>query len=134
MLNIAPCNAFVNSRVRNPRPSKPTHPSFSRTSVTASRYVISPLVVSFLSRVLFLLLPLAPNAAVCFVVLITRKLFEHVSDTHELHTPISALRNKLRNNSSDESTVGKIVFKKLNVKNHLEKKKNKKKIKREESR
>jgi hypothetical protein len=125
MLNIAPCNAFVSNRVRNPRPSKPTHPSFSRISVTASRYVISPLVEDVLSRVLFILL--LPNAAVCFVVLITRKLFEHVSDTHELHTPISALRNKLRNNSSDESTVGKIVFKKLNVKNHLGKKKLKEK-------
>ena len=58
-----------------------------------------------------------PSNAVCFVVLITRRLFEEQSETHEASIPKIAERTNERKRSSEADTSGIFSLKKLYVKN-----------------
>jgi len=95
--------------VPRPRVNKPTNPPSSKIKLTASLYDISsfsePLLTSF------------DNAPVCFVVLITRKLFEDISLTQDAASPQAADLAKNRSKSSSLETNGRFSLRKLYVKN-----------------
>ena len=58
-----------------------------------------------------------PKFAVCLVVLITRKLLEHTSDTHDAQRPKKAARANESSKSSVDETSGICAFRKLYVRN-----------------